>query len=66
MLQESLLSASRGNDKLAIGANHYWIHTAEAGPNPDVAAMASADLLFGKVPDSGQLLHSQEPKCRQL
>jgi tetratricopeptide (TPR) repeat protein len=40
----------------AVGANHYWIHAVEAGPNPG-AAKASADLLRAAVPGSGHLLH---------
>ena len=57
VLKEAIDDAPRGNDKRAIGANHYWIHTAEAGPKPDEAAMASADRLFDGVPSSGHLLH---------
>lgn len=57
VLKKALDNAARGRDKLAIGANHYWIHTAEAGPKPDEAAMASADRLFEGVPSSSHLLH---------
>lgn len=39
-----------------IGANHYWLHAVEAGPNPELAKR-SADLLFTAVPASGHLLH---------
>lgn len=40
----------------AIGANHYLIHTVEAGPDPELAK-DSANLLFDAVPSSGHLLH---------
>jgi len=40
----------------AIGANHYWIHGVEAGPDP-ARSKASADLLYSAVPASGHLLH---------
>jgi len=38
------------------GANHYYIHTVEAGPNPG-AAIASADRLRFYAPGAGHLVH---------
>lgn len=38
------------------GANHFYIHTVEASPNPERAA-PSAERLAGLVPGSGHLVH---------
>jgi tetratricopeptide (TPR) repeat protein len=38
------------------GANHFYIHTVEASPNPEKAE-ASADLLRDLVPGAGHLVH---------
>ena len=38
------------------GANHYYIHTIEASPNPE-RALASADRLLGLAPNAGHLVH---------
>lgn len=38
------------------GANHLYIHTVEASPNPE-RAMLAADRLRNMVPASGHLLH---------
>jgi tetratricopeptide (TPR) repeat protein len=38
------------------GANHYWVHLAEASPTPADGA-AAADRLRTLVPGSGHLLH---------
>jgi len=43
-------------DKDAVGANHYWIHVAEAGPDPR-EALTSANLLRDLVKGSGHLVH---------
>ncbi|MBW4636596.1 MAG: tetratricopeptide repeat protein [Iphinoe sp. HA4291-MV1] len=39
-----------------IGANHYYIHSVEASPHPELA-IASADRLRTLVPGSGHLVH---------
>src|SRR5262249_62324422 len=39
-------------DPRHIGANHYYIHTVEASPNPE-RALPSADRLTGLVPNAG-------------
>ncbi|MEX1024623.1 MAG: hypothetical protein WD226_06050 [Planctomycetota bacterium] len=38
------------------GANHFYIHTVEASPNPD-RAVPAADRLRSLVPGSGHLVH---------
>ncbi len=38
------------------GANHFYIHTVEASPNPD-RALVSAQRLVNLVPGSGHLVH---------
>jgi tetratricopeptide (TPR) repeat protein len=38
------------------GANHYYIHAVEAGPNPE-RGQASADRLGSMVPAAGHLVH---------
>jgi tetratricopeptide (TPR) repeat protein len=38
------------------GANHYYIHTVEASPDPG-RALASADRLGGLMPGAGHLVH---------
>jgi hypothetical protein len=39
-----------------VGANHYYIHTVEASPNPALA-LPSARLLEVRVPAAGHLVH---------
>ncbi len=39
-----------------IGANHYYIHTVEASPNPE-RALPSANRLAELVPGAGHLVH---------
>jgi tetratricopeptide (TPR) repeat protein len=43
-------------DPRHIGANHYYIHTVEASPNPE-RALPSADRLTSLVPNAGHLVH---------
>jgi tetratricopeptide (TPR) repeat protein len=43
-------------DPSHIGANHYYIHTVEASPNPE-RALPSAERLGGLVPNAGHLVH---------
>ena len=43
-------------DPLHPGANHYYIHTMEASPNPE-KALASARRLETLVPAAGHLVH---------
>ncbi len=38
------------------GANHYYIHTVEAGPSPG-QGLAAADRLRGYAPGAGHLVH---------
>ncbi len=38
------------------GANHYYIHAVEAGPNPG-QGLAAADRLNGYAPGAGHLVH---------
>lgn len=38
------------------GANHYYIHTVEASPNPE-RALPSANRLGGIAPNAGHLVH---------
>jgi tetratricopeptide (TPR) repeat protein len=38
------------------GANHFYIHAVEAGPNPELA-LPAADRLAHAVPDAGHLVH---------
>jgi tetratricopeptide (TPR) repeat protein len=38
------------------GANHYYIHAVEAGPNPEWG-LASADRLLNYAPTAGHLVH---------
>jgi tetratricopeptide (TPR) repeat protein len=38
------------------GANHFYVHTVEASPDPD-RALAAADRLVDLVPGSGHLVH---------
>jgi tetratricopeptide (TPR) repeat protein len=51
-----VLQDSMQVEKDAIGANHLWIHAAEAGPKP-AEALRSANLLTTLVPESGHLIH---------
>lgn len=39
-----------------VGANHYWIHVAEASPTPSTS-LTSANLLQERVKQSGHLVH---------
>jgi tetratricopeptide (TPR) repeat protein len=39
-----------------VGANHYWIHVAEASPTPSTS-LNSANLLQERVKQSGHLVH---------
>jgi tetratricopeptide (TPR) repeat protein len=43
-------------DPRHIGANHYYIHTVEASPNPE-RALPSAERLTSLVPNAGHLVH---------
>lgn len=38
------------------GANHFYIHAVEAGPNPELG-LPSADRLLRFAPDAGHLVH---------
>lgn len=38
------------------GANHFYIHAVEAGPNPE-HALPAADRLLGHAPAAGHLVH---------
>jgi hypothetical protein len=38
------------------GANHFYIHAVEAGPNPELG-LPSADRLLGYAPAAGHLVH---------
>ena len=51
-----VLTTALGAHRTAVGANHYWIHAVEAGPNPS-SAEASATLLETAVKGSGHLRH---------
>ncbi len=53
---ERVLRLSMAHAPIAVGANHFWIHTVEAGPAPS-SSTTSADLLRTLVPGSGHLLH---------
>ncbi|HMI40827.1 MAG TPA: hypothetical protein VK485_06315 [Sphingomicrobium sp.] len=50
------LSRVLAKDPRHPGANHYWIHTVEASPNPE-RALASAEALTGMMPAAGHLEH---------
>ena len=43
-------------DPSHLGANHYYIHTLEASPDPEVA-LPSAERLETLVPSAGHLVH---------
>ena len=49
---ESVLARDPGHP----GANHYYIHTVEAGPEPE-RGLAAADRLRDLVPGAGHLVH---------
>jgi hypothetical protein len=51
-----VLTAVIGSKQDALGANHFWLHAVEAGPDPD-SAEKSAAVLEMKVPHSGHLRH---------
>jgi tetratricopeptide (TPR) repeat protein len=51
-----VLEDSMKVEKDAVGANHLWIHAAEAGPRPG-DALRSANLLTTLVLESGHLRH---------
>lgn len=38
------------------GANHYWVHTIEASPNPE-KGLAAAETLNGMMPAAGHMEH---------
>src|SRR5262245_48366826 len=52
----SVLEGVMKRDPNHVGANHYYIHTVEAGPNPE-RALASAARLKTLVPGAGHLVH---------
>jgi tetratricopeptide (TPR) repeat protein len=52
----SVLESVLRRDPQHIGANHYYIHTVEASPNPE-RALPSADRLATLVPGAGHLVH---------
>ena len=54
--QPCVIHDGKVNESCAIGANHYWIHTAESSKNPG-EARHSADVLLLAVPGSGHLVH---------
>jgi tetratricopeptide (TPR) repeat protein len=56
---EEILAALRfvmARDPKHPGANHFYIHTVEAGPNPE-HGLAAADRLRGYAPTAGHLVH---------
>jgi tetratricopeptide (TPR) repeat protein len=53
---QSVLERVLARDPAHPGANHYFIHTVEASPNPE-RALASAERLRGMMPDAGHLQH---------
>ncbi len=56
---EEILSALRyvmARDPNHPGANHLYIHTVEAGPNPEFG-LAAADRLRNYAPTAGHLVH---------
>lgn len=52
----SVLEVALRRDPNHIGANHYYIHTMEASPHPEVA-LPSALRLETLVPSAGHLVH---------
>jgi hypothetical protein len=44
------------HDPLHPGANHYYVHTMEASPHPDLA-LGAAERLRGMMPSAGHLEH---------
>jgi len=52
----SVLESVLKRDPNHVGANHYYIHTTEASPNPE-RALASAERLKTLVPAAGHLVH---------
>jgi tetratricopeptide (TPR) repeat protein len=52
----AVLESVLRRDPRHIGANHYYIHTVEASPNPE-RALPSAERLTGLVPAAGHLVH---------
>jgi tetratricopeptide (TPR) repeat protein len=56
---EEILGALRfvmARDPQHPGANHFYIHAVEAGPNPE-AGLAAADRLRFYAPEAGHLVH---------
>ncbi len=52
----SVLESVLRRDPNHVGANHYYIHTVEASPKPDLG-LASAQRLERLVPAAGHLVH---------
>ena len=52
----AVLESVLGRDPNHLGANHYYIHTVEASPNPGLA-LPSADRLTTLAPGAGHLSH---------
>jgi tetratricopeptide (TPR) repeat protein len=52
----SVLKTAMDVDKKAVGANHYYIHAVEAGPEPRIGE-ESANLFRTRVEASGHLVH---------
>ena len=52
----STLESVLARDPAHPGANHYYIHTVEAGPEPE-RGLAAADRLRDLVPAAGHLVH---------
>src|SRR5436190_204492 len=52
----AVLESVLKRDPQHVGANHYYIHTVEASPNPE-RALPSAGRLAGRVPQAGHLVH---------
>src|SRR5207302_6746412 len=52
----AVLESVLKRDPQHVGANHYYIHTVEASPNPE-RALPSAGRLAGLVPAAGHLVH---------
>ena len=53
---EATLERVLATNPMHPGANHYYIHTMEASPQPE-QALASAGRLIGMMPDAGHLQH---------
>jgi tetratricopeptide (TPR) repeat protein len=52
----TVLEAALRRDPTHVGANHFYVHTMEASPNPE-AALPSAQRLETLVPSAGHLVH---------